>query len=63
MNKKKLKLIKKAVYKGGDTKVVEYKTTDKGQIVADIQRSVYQVLKRECRNMNKKQIAEHIKRS
>lgn len=63
MNKKKLKLITKAVYKNGDRSVSEYNTDEKGTIRADIQRSVYQILKKECKKMNKNQILEHLKRS
>ena len=64
MNKKKLKIIKKAIYQNGSVSVSEYKRINEtGQIIADLQRSVYQTLKKECNSMNKQQIAKHLKRS
>lgn len=57
---KKCKLIKKIVYKTDDPKVREYKQLSNGQVVADIQRSVYQETKKACKNMSKKQVLEYL---
>jgi hypothetical protein len=58
---KKCKLIKKIIYKTDDPKKREYNQLSNGQVIADIQRSVYQSCKKECKNKTKKQTKEFLK--
>lgn len=60
---KKCKVIKKIIYKELNPSERVYKQLPNGQVVADIYRAVYQDSKKECRNMTKKQVKEHLKRT
>jgi len=59
---KKTKIIRKAVYKNVDRNSREYKRLESGQIVADLHRSVYQGLKKECKYMTRKEIIQYLNR-
>jgi hypothetical protein len=59
---KKCKVIKKAIYKDINPRERAYKQLPNGQVVADIYRAVYQDSKKECKNMTKKEVKEHLKR-
>ena len=57
---KKCKVIRKLVYKSDNPIERSYSQLENGQVVADIQRSVYQECKKECKNMTKKQVREYL---
>jgi alanine dehydrogenase len=61
MNGRKAKLIKKAVYKTQEPRKREYKQLQNGQILSDLHRSVYQEMKKECRNMTRKEVKANLK--
>ncbi len=62
MRASKARLIRKAVYRGTDNyRTRTYKQLDNGQVVADIQRSVYQLLKKECQYMTHVEIKKYLK--
>lgn len=63
MNKKKLRIIKKAIYRGADNyRDRQYRRLDNGQIVSDLHRSVYRDVKKECRNMTRQQVIQFLTR-
>lgn len=48
------------IYKTDNPKDRQYRQLANGQVVADIQRTVYQECKKECKGMSKKQIKEYL---
>jgi len=61
MNSKRVKLIKKGVYRKDDPRVREYKQLPNGQVISDVQRTVYQEQKKECKGKSRKDIREHLR--
>jgi hypothetical protein len=62
MNQKKVKLIRKMVYRKEAHNDRTYKTINNGQVICScIYRPVYQNMKQECRNMSLGQIKIHLR--
>jgi hypothetical protein len=59
---KKSKIIKKIIYKSDNPRERTYTQLKNGQVIADLQRTVYQQTKKECKNMTRKQVKEHLSR-
>jgi len=62
MRNKKVKLMKKLIYRTDSPREREYKQLSNGQVVSDLQRTVYQESKKQCKDMSKKEVREYLKK-
>lgn len=62
MKKSKIQLFKKKIYKNEDPRQRTYNISNTGQVTSDLSRQVYQDLKKECRNMTKKEIKLYLEK-